>query len=225
MIRTLRSLLVLFLFLPIAGVAAQPPGSAWLPGRDTATAVVLAHGRGGGPDSTVVGPLRKAINSELGLHTLSLQMPVLPDQDFKAYASTFPDAYRTIQLAIDDLIKERSVKRIYLIGYSMGARMTTAFLADHPQPAVVGYVGVGLLEGGGAPLDANQSIRRIPIAVLDVYADQTPQDRSSAENRQSLVSNRYRQVRIEGASHNFHGHESQLVQAVVGWLKEQERTR
>ena len=58
-------------------------------------------------DSQVVSPLRKGIHRELGFHTLSLQMPVLPgritQEHFLAYAETFPDAYARIQAAIDFL--------------------------------------------------------------------------------------------------------------------------
>lgn len=225
MIRSIRLLLTAVPFLLASNAQAQPSGSALLEGKETTTAVVLAHGIGGGPDSQVVGQLRKAVNSELGLHTLSLQMPVLPGKDFRAYAATFPEAHKTLQAAIDYLTKEKGVKRIYLMGYSMGARMTTSFLAEQPHPAVVGYIGVGVLEGGGSPLDANQNIRRLRVPVIDVYADKTPLDLKSAENRQSLVSDGYRQVRIEGAEHSFRGQESRMTQAVITWLKEQEQKK
>jgi pimeloyl-ACP methyl ester carboxylesterase len=222
---TIRALLTAVTFLLSTNIHAQPSGSALLEGKETTTALVLAHGIGGGPDTQVVGQLRKAVNSELGLHTLSLQMPVLPGQKYQAYAATFPDAYKTIQSAIDYLTKEKGVKRIYLMGYSMGARMTTSFLAEQPHPVVVGYIGVGLLQGGGHPLDANENIRRLHLPILDVHADKTPLDLKSAENRQSLVSDSYRQVRIEGAEHSFRGHESRMTQAVVAWLKELEQKK
>jgi pimeloyl-ACP methyl ester carboxylesterase len=225
MIRPIRLLFTTIFFLLVSNVYAQPSGSELLQGKETTTAVILAHGRGGGPDANVVGSLRKAINNELGFYTLALQMPVLPDKDFRTYAPAFPDAYKTIQAGIDYLVKEKGIKRIYLMGYSMGARMTSAFLAKQPHPAVVGFIGVGLLEGGGEPLDANQSIRRIRLPVIDVYADSTPLDLRSANNRQSLVSDRYKQMRIEGAEHSFRGHDPQVAQVIIAWLKEQEQKR
>lgn len=217
-----RLLIAAVSLLLALSVHSQPAGSELLEGGETTTAVVLAHGRGGGPDGKVVGPLRKAINSELGFHTLSLQMPALPADDFRAYAAVFPDAYKAIQAAIDFLMKEKGVKRIYLMGYSMGARMTSAFLVQQPHPEVVGYIGVGLLEGGGDPLDANQNIRRVRLPVIDLYADRTPLDLRSAQNRQSLVSGNYRQIRIEGAAHSFSGSDSRLAQEIIAWLREQE---
>jgi alpha/beta superfamily hydrolase len=58
-----------------------------------------------------------------------------------------------------------------------------------------------------------------------VYADSTPLDLKSAENRQSLVSDRYKQVRIDGANHSFKGHDSRLAQEIIAWLKEREQKR
>jgi pimeloyl-ACP methyl ester carboxylesterase len=225
MIHSIRLLYTAIFFLLVSNVYAQPSGSELLQGTETTTAVVLAHGRGEGPDAKVVGPLRKAINNELGFYTLSLQMPVLPGKDFRAYAPVFPDAYKTIQAGIDYLTKEKGVKRIYIMGYSMGARMTSAYLSEQQHPAIVGFIGVGVLEGGGEPLDANQNIRRVRVPVIDVYADGTPLDLRSAENRQSLVSDRYKQVRIEGADHSFRGYDSRLAQEVIAWLKGQEQKR
>lgn len=214
----------IFLLL-LSNVYAQPSGSELLEGKQTATAVILVHGRGESPDGKVVGPLRKAINKELGFYTLALQMPVLPVKDFKAYAPTFPDAYKTIQSAIDYLTKEKGIKRIYLMGYSMGTRMTTSFLSKQPHPAVVGFIGVGVLEGGDEPLDANQNIRQVHLPVIDLYADTTPLDLKSAKARRGLISDRYKQVRIEGATHHFEGYESRLAQEIIEWLKEQEHQR
>ena len=142
------------------------------------------------------------MNRELGFHTLSLQMPVPSSTKYLDYAPTSPDAFKTIQAAIDYLTTEKGVKRIYLMGYSMGARMTTAFLVERPTPVIVGYIGVGLLEGGGKPLDANQNCG-IRLPVIDIFADKTPLDLKSAENRRSLVSDAFKQVKISGADHSF----------------------
>ena len=225
MIRHISLLLCVIMFLTISKVCAQPPESKLLEGKGTDTAVILAHGREGDPDSKVVGPLRKTINTELNFHTLSLQMPVLPGEKFKEYARVFPDAYKTISDAINFLTKEKGVKRIYLMGYSMGARMTSAFLAKQPHPAIIGYIGIGMLTGGGAPLNANWNIKKVEVPVIDIYATETPLDRKSAKKRQKLVSDTYKQVRIDGAEHSFSGYDSQIAQAVIAWLKQQEKNQ
>jgi pimeloyl-ACP methyl ester carboxylesterase len=152
-------IIALVIFLVAGTVYAEMPKGEYLEGKGSKVGVILAHGQGWDPDSHVVGPLRRVINKELGFHTLSLQMPIIPGkrspETFQEYASTFPDAYKTIQAAIDFLKKEKGVERVYLMGYSMGGRMTTAFLANHPDSGIVGYIGVGLVAGGEEPLNTN----------------------------------------------------------------------
>lgn len=219
--RILKLFAALFIF--ILPAHAKMPNGEFIEVQGATAAVILAHGRGQGPDGNVVGPLRRAIAKDAGLHTLSVQLPVLATPDYSAYASTFPEAYKTFQSAIDFLTKEKAVKRIYVMGYSMGARMTTAFLATRHVPEVVGYIGVGVLEGGGELLDANLNIRKLTVPVIDLYADSTPLDFVSAEKRNALVGDRYKQVQIRGANHSFRGYDNALSEVVVAWLKEREQ--
>ncbi len=206
-------------------VYADMPKGAYLDGKDSKAAVILAHGQGLDPDSQVVGPLRKAINKKLGFHTLSLQMPVVPGaktpDKFLEYAPKFPDAYKAIQAAIDFLKKEKGVERIYLMGYSMGGRMTTGFLAQNRESGVTGYIGVGLLGGGEEPLNTNLNLRKVKVPVIDIHADSDP-DAKSADFRKPLVSDTYKQVIISGAKHDYRGHDKEVATAVIAWLKQQE---
>ncbi len=215
-----RSACLLAALAPWVAAAQVPPGELIdVPGSQAA--IVLAHGRGQGPDGQVVGPLRRSIAKDAGLTTLAVQLPALATADYLAYAATFPDAYKTLQAAIDYLSKEKGARRIYVLGYSMGARMTTAFLAATDVPSVSGYIGVGVLEGGGDLLDANLNIRKLKVPILDLYADSTPLDLRSAENRKALVGPQYKQVRLSGANHSFKGYESELSREIVAWLKSQ----
>ena len=220
---------VIFVLFFVGNVVyAEIPKGEYLEGKDSKVGVILAHGQGMDPDSNVVGPLRKSINKDLGFHTLSLQMPVVsgaksPDK-FLEYSPTFPDAYKTIQAGIDFLKKEKGVERIYLMGYSMGGRMTTGFLAQNPDSGVIGYIGVGLLGGGQEPLNTNLNLKKIKLPVIDIYADSGP-DAKSAEFRKPFVSNRYTQVVISGAKHDYRGYDDQVGKAVMSWLKQQESNK
>lgn len=205
--------------------AAQRPEGEYLDGQGSKVGVILAHGQGLDADAVVVGPLRRSIHQELGFHTLSLHMPTLPGARsldlFEEYATTFPDAYTRIQAAIDFLTNDKGVERVYLMGHSMGGRMTTAFLASHPGAPVVGFIGVGLLAGGKEPLNTNLNLRKIKLPVIDVYAE-NDRDAKAAEFRKPLASDRFVQVAIPGATHDYRGHENAVSGAVVGWLKKQE---
>jgi len=220
-----RMLLVLVLSTWLSVAAAQMPEGDYLDGAGSRVAVILAHGQGAGPDGHVVGPLRRAIHNELGFHTLSLSMPTLPGARsadlFEEYASTFPDAYRRIQAAIDFLRHEKGVERIYLMGHSMGGRMTTAFLANNPDAPVKGFIGVGLLAGGKQPLNTNLNLRQVRIPVIDLYAG-NDRDAKAAEFRKPFVSDRFVQVPVAGATHDYRGYERVVADAVNNWLRKQE---
>jgi len=222
--QTIRTIVGLIVFLTATTAHAVMPEGKYLEGKDSKIAVILAHGQGLDPDSQVVGPLRKAINKELGFHTLSLQMPVVPGKRgpemVQFYESTFPDAYKRIQAAIEFLKKEKGVERLYLMGYSMGGRMTSAFLANHPDSGIAGYIGVGLLAGGEEPMNTNLNLRKVKVPVLDVYAE-NDRDAKFAENRKPFVSERFKQVPIPGAKHDYRGYENQVNKSVIEWLKEQ----
>ncbi|MDP3836316.1 MAG: alpha/beta fold hydrolase [Hydrogenophaga sp.] len=221
----LRVLLGTILLAFMSHAQAQMPQGQYLDGKASKVGVILAHGQGLDADAVVVGPLRRAIHGELGFHTLSLSMPTLPGERsldlFEEYASTFPDAYARVQAAIDFLKKEKGVERIYLMGHSMGGRMTTGFLASIPDSPVVGFIGVGLLAGGKEPLNTNLNLRKVKVPVIDIYAE-NDRDAKSAEFRKPMVSDRFVQVPIPGAKHDYRGYESVVANAVNGWLKKQE---
>ena len=153
--RMLHSLLLALSCLLATHAVAQMPQGEYLEGKDSKVAVVLAHGRGNSPDGNVVGPLRRAIQQELGFHTLSLRMPDpgADSPDSPELAAAFPEAYQRIQAAIDFLRREKGVERVYLMGHSMGGRMTSGFLANTPDAGVVGFIGVGLTAGGKEPVN------------------------------------------------------------------------
>ena len=214
-------ILFVFLLTSYSALAGKPGGSAYLDGGDAKVGVVLCHGRGQHPTWLVVDPLRKGIHKELGYHTLSLQMPA-ENKNWREYAEDFPEAYKRIQAGIDFLRKEKGVEKIYLMGHSMGSRMATAFLAEHPNSGVAGFIGAGIRNGGDDPLDSDANLRIVNLPVLDVYGDGgNGKDADHASDRSDMVSDRYKQVLISGANHKFTAHEDELVKVVVNWLRGQ----
>jgi predicted alpha/beta-hydrolase family hydrolase len=232
----LFSLAIGLSFLIISQASAgQPSGSAYLEGHGVGakTAVILLHGRGQSPTWLVVDPLRKGINTELGFHTLSLQMPqgVLKGRNkdqWDDYGKYFPEAYLEIQTGIAFLQKEKGVEKIYLMGHSMGSRMGTAFLAANLSAPIVGFIGVGIENGGADPLDSNRNLHKITIPVIDVFGDaednKNPADSDHAKERADLVSERYLQVLVPGATHTFDGKAKEMLSVIVNWLKKRQLT-
>lgn len=66
---------------------------------------------------------------------------------------------------------QKGVELVYLMGHSIGGRMTTGFLANNPTAPVVGFIGVGLIAGGKGPANTNLNLRKVKLAVVDVYGD------------------------------------------------------
>lgn len=197
------------------------PANAYLDGSSSTIGVVLCHGRGKYPTWLVVDPLRKGINKQLGYHTLSIQMPT-GDVNWREYEDFFPDAHKRIAAAVRYLKNTKKVEKVYLMGHSMGSRMATSYLADHPNSGIAGFIGVGIRNGGDGPLDSDANLRSIKIPVLDVYGDGGDgKDADHANTRSDMAGKDYQQVLISGADHKFSGHENEMVNTVVSWLKKQ----
>lgn len=219
----LKSLIWVFSCVLAMPVTAQMPQGEYLDGKDSKVGVVLAHGRGNSPDGNVVGPLRRAIHKDLGFHTFSLRMPDpgADSPDSPELAASFPEAYQRIQSAIEYLKMQKGVERIYLMGHSMGGRMTTGFLANNPTAPIVGFIGVGLTAGGKEPVNTNLNLRKVKLPVVDVYGD-NEMDARAASFRKSLVSENFTQVEVSGAKHDYRGYEKPVSDIVIEWLKKRE---
>lgn len=216
---------VLTVIVGMALARAEMPKGEYLEGKGSGAkvAVLLAHGRGGSPDGNVVGSLRKSLNQELGVQTLTpyLPEPRVDSPESPAFAAVFPEAERIIQSGIDFLRKEKGAARVYVVGYSLGGRVVCAYLAEHANAGVAGFIGVGLLGGGPVPVNTNLTLEKVNVPVIDIYAE-NDRDAKFAQYRKRYLSDRYVQVPIPGATHDYRGYEKPVADAVIDWLKTQE---
>ena len=218
--KKLMVLLFIFLYLPLSIFADKPKGSEYIDGGESKVALILAHGKDKYPTWLVVDPVRKGVNSSLGYHTLSLQMPT-GYSDWKEYAKSFPEAFDSIKKGIDFLRNEKGVEKIFLFGHSMGSRMISSFVSENFDENIAGLIVAGCRNNGGTPLSCKQNLKNIDIPVLDIWGGKNNKDSKAASKRKSMVSSTYKQVPIQGANHKFETKEDALVEAVVSWLKEQ----
>lgn len=217
---------VLAAFFSVALAHAEMPSGEYLEGKGAGAkiAVILAHGRGQNPDGHVVGSLRRILNKELGVHTLAPNLPTprSDSPDTPEFAAVFPESERIIQNSIDFLRKEKGVQRVYLMGHSLGGRVVSSYLANHPDAGIAGFIGVGLLGGGPVPVNTNLTMEKVKVPVIDIYAE-NDRDAKAAEYRKRFVSDRFIQVPIPGAKHDYRGFEQPVADAVIAWLNKQER--
>ena len=188
---------------------------------NTKRGAVVMHGTGVHPNwPTVVLPLRVGL-AEDGWHTLSIQMPVLPnDADYKDYPPLYGGVPGRIDAAIDHL-KDQGVEKVVLVAHSQGATMATYYLANTDR-VVDGFVAIGMGPGiAGTAADNLAHLPRIKVPLFDLYgSEDLPEVLASAGERADAArgNGEYSQAISEGADHFFDGEETALVETVQAWL-------
>lgn len=190
-------------------------------------AVIILHGRGIHPDwPQVISPLRTQL-PEKNWTTLSLQMPVLNnDAKLEEYVPLFEEIHERINAGIQ-FLEKKGIKKIALLGHSMGAGMATYYMANTKDPRVNAVIGVGM--SGDKPelrrvMDNSISLKKLTmVPVLDIYgSEDIALVLDSVQGRANAIKeagNPYsRQVKIEGNNHFHEGHEVQLVNVITEWL-------
>jgi len=191
----------------------------------TGRAVIIVHGMGVHPDwADVIHPLRTGLIRH-GWSTLSIQMPILPnDATLKDYLPLFDDVAPRIDAAIA-MLKERDNKTIVLIGHSLGATMSAWYLAGKGKRALQGFVMIG---ASSSEIDEKTnnvlSLGKITLPILDIYGSRDLDSvLATADARRKAArkarNKNYRQTEVEGADHFFTGMQDTLVRQVYGWLK------
>lgn len=187
--------------------------------------VILLHGLGAHPDwPDVISPLRQDL-PEAGWATLSIQLPVRPNEaTFEDYPPLFPAANTRISAAVRYL-QQQGLLNIVLVGHSLGAAMGAHFLAEKALGSefIRAFVGIGMNQAPGSVAHTPDALANITIPLLDLYGAQDLDgvlDSAKARSRAAKRVNNadYQQIAIAGADHFFLGLEATLVKRVAGWL-------
>lgn len=212
-------------------VTHNPAGLLLMGAGKPSTAVILLHGRVGGPDGPVVGWLRRSLHAA-GYSTLSLENPVPATGDeFVDYQADvagpdtlFPEAGARIAAAALDL-KQRGCEAALLCGFSMGARMTAAYLASNPSPAlpVKGFIAIGIGVNGKGVLDATTTLGRVRVPVIDVCGAADGDVAETAGRRAEIYraggGSGYASEVLPGQiGHDLAGAEAEAGKRILTWL-------
>lgn len=188
-------------------------------------AVIVLHGVGVHPNWTdVVLPLRTRL-PEFGWHTLSLQMPILPNSaGLEEYATLFVEIAPRINAATG-FLADKGIVNIAIIGHSMGATMAGYYVANNKKTHIRSLVTIGVAGQmfKNSPHDIIQSLKKITIPVLDVSGSEDlaaviATKKLKAKTANMAGNNRYKQVEIVGANHFLVGKEAELIKEVGNWL-------
>jgi len=187
--------------------------------------VIVLHGIGVHPNWTdVIQPIRTRL-PESGWHTLSLQMPILKnDAKEKEYKLLFPEIAPRINAGIA-FLKKKGVKKIAIVGHSMGSTMAGYYLA-HNKSEVKALVAIGATGYSfhDPKLDYIASLKKIKIPVMDLSgSDDLPGvvkvKKQKVEAAKIANNKRYEAIEIQGANHFLVGKENEMVKAVDTWLR------
>jgi pimeloyl-ACP methyl ester carboxylesterase len=182
--------------------------------KQAKTAVLLVHGVGVHPDHGVIGALRVAL-ADLGLTTLSIQMPVQKSEarldDY--YPTVFPEAVERIRAGARWLAAKGYPKPV-LLGHSMGAWMINVYYEETPDAPFSAWVCLGLTGGFGG-------MGNVKVPVLDVSGEDDLPQVLRAEWRRSLTLNSIegsKQIKIAGTNHHYNGKEKELAAAIRDFI-------
>ena len=190
----------------VLAILTEPPGTP-------RGGVIVIHGLGVHPDFGMIGGVRMGL-VEAGYETLSVQMPVLPSGAARDdYAVTLPEAGDRIAAAIAYL-RARGIEKIAIVSHSMGATMTSAYLARPEAARIDAWVPVGMDVDFAAPPKE---------PVLDVMAENELTQVTAAAPLRSPRLPRdacSKQLTIAGTDHYFENRQKALTTAIATFLEQ-----
>jgi hypothetical protein len=176
-------------------------------------AVIVAHGRGWGPDFELYGVLRTRL-AQAGFDTLSIQLPVLPSTaKIGDYLPLYTDANERFALAAAWL-RSKGHTQIAIVSHSLGATMANQYLISTDQPGVNAWVSLGIING-------LEEMFRIQVPVLDVFGERDWQvTRYGADERKAQIMKiaGSAQVVIAKAEHFYDQQHDELLAAITSFL-------
>ncbi len=182
----------------------------------------LAHGAGAGMNHTFMVALAKSLASH-GIATLRFNFP------FTELHKKRPDLPAVAHKAIEAAAREAKTSYpnlpLYLSGKSFGGRMSSQFLAAHPDDAVKGLVFFGFpLHPAGKPgIDRAEHLKNIqaPMLFLQGTRDELATLELIEQVSASLATATL--IKIEGADHAFKAGKRDIIsllsEETLKWIK------
>jgi pimeloyl-ACP methyl ester carboxylesterase len=170
----------------------------------------------------VIYPLRVGL-AKLGWTTLSLQMPILPNEATnEEYIPLFPEVAPRIDAGLA-LLADHDLLPTVIVAHSMGANMASFYLRDaRSGGSVAGFVGIGMSgRSNGGNNDIATSLGLIDLPVLDLYGDRdlkTVLDSVDRRFAAGSVNRHYEQRIARNSNHFFDDTSAELLALVDEWL-------
>lgn len=190
---------------------------------DNATHIVtLAHGAGAGMNHSFMVALAKAL-AELGVASLRFNFPFIEQKKRR------PDlpavAQKTVEAAINEVRKSHPDLPLYLSGKSFGGRMSSQYLATHPETSAKGIIFFGFpLHPSGKPsVERGEHLQKIKVPML--FLQGTKDELATLELIEQVTSSLKNAtlIKLDGANHAFKAGKQDLVPVLAkharDWMK------
>jgi uncharacterized protein len=183
--------------------------------------LVLAHGAGAGMDHSFMVTLSESL-SAAGIGTMRFNFPFSENKKFRP--DTPAVAHQTIEAAIKKVHDLFPDLPLFASGKSFGGRMSSQFLATHPDAGVKGIIFYGFpLHASGKPsIDRADHLKEVKVPML--FLQGTKDTLAQWDLIESVCASlkKAKLVKLEGADHSFKAGKqdtmSLLVKATSEWV-------
>ncbi|MEJ0082505.1 MAG: alpha/beta family hydrolase [Puia sp.] len=178
----------------------------------------LAHGAGAGMDHSFMETLAESL-SKVGIATLRFNFPFAEHKKFRPDSP--PVAHMTIEAAIAKARELSPRLPLFVSGKSFGGRMSSQWLAGHPDRSVKGIVFYGFpLHPSGKPsIERADHLKALKIPMLFLQGSKDTLAtwaliKSVCDSLQKATL-----VKLEGADHSFKAGKNDVMSLLVNETK------
>jgi hypothetical protein len=178
----------------------------------------LAHGAGAGMDHSFMETLADSL-AKAGIATLRFNFPFAEQKKFRPDSP--PVAHATIEAAIAKAVELNPKLPLFASGKSFGGRMSSQFLAAHPESSVKGIVFYGFpLHPSGKPsIDRADHLKEIKIPMLFLQGSKDTLAEWDLITKVCKSLKKATLVKLEGADHSFKAGKTDTMSLLVDETK------
>ncbi len=178
----------------------------------------LAHGAGAGMDHSFMETLADSL-SKVGIATLRFNFPFAEHKKFRPDSP--PIAHMTIEAAIAKARELNPTLPLFVSGKSFGGRMSSQWLAGHPDSSVKGIIFYGFpLHPSGKPsTERADHLKALKIPML--FLQGSKDTLATWELIKSVCDSlpKATLVKLEGADHSFKAGKNDVISLLVNETK------
>ena len=178
----------------------------------------LAHGAGAGMDHSFMETLAEAL-SKVGIATLRFNFPFAEQKKFR------PDSPAVAHLTIEAAIKKARTLNpklpLFVSGKSFGGRMSSQYLAGHPDSPAAGIVFYGFpLHPSGKPsTERADHLKELKIPMLFLQGSKDTLATWELIEKVCKSLRKATLVKLEGADHSFKAGKKDIMSLLVNETK------